>query len=553
MRRFLTGFLMLLMLASDATASGQENEPFLLTGNQSMTIEDTWVTLDGFSVGGNSTLIIKNARVTLTDSSYTVSENGFLLIINSTLEWQGQGGIRINDDARAEVVDSTIYVEYVVENRTYYGHGFGLSERSVIEVKNSDVGYIKLDDLAKCSVDGGTIGEFGTISRGESNLVNIELGSMILTYERTWLRINQTIDGRTAWTSGDIIESGNTTYPLSLVNVTQMSPPSLQLIDSNLETNNTQFDIVLVAGNSGIRLQDVEVTLLYLIEDVWATVQGSKIELFRCRNGDFNIKIIDSEIDTMESMMTSGFNLIILGSDLGNLNLMFAHPDAPNNVELIDTTIETLYLTPSSPPVYMFDRVRVEKAVALEAGEEYASPLFTGSLVFGTNSSIIQDEREGVSALTRVYMVHVLEEGVPVSGEPYTIINGNRTIHEGETNVNGTMVFPLRFVRRFELIQDPTQGGPYMYDTNNFTSPIMLKVGNHVIDLGFMTETPLTVDFAPENPVQNTAGSSPQIGSLMMIGTLIVIIMVLALGQRKGKLFPQDEGHKLQRAPSTSK
>jgi hypothetical protein len=118
MRRFLTGFLMLLMLASDATASGQENEPFLLTGNQSMTIEDTWVTLDGFSVGGNSTLIIKNARVTLTDSSYTVSENGFMLIINSTLEWQGQGGIRINDDARAEVVDSTIYVEYVVENRT---------------------------------------------------------------------------------------------------------------------------------------------------------------------------------------------------------------------------------------------------------------------------------------------------------------------------------------------------------------------------------------------------------------------------------------------------
>jgi hypothetical protein len=45
MRRFLVGFLMLLMLASAATASGQENEPFLLTGNQSMTIED-------FSVGG---------------------------------------------------------------------------------------------------------------------------------------------------------------------------------------------------------------------------------------------------------------------------------------------------------------------------------------------------------------------------------------------------------------------------------------------------------------------------------------------------------------------
>jgi hypothetical protein len=477
----------------------------------------------------------------MTDSSYTVSENGFLLIINSTLEWQGQGGIRISDNARVKVVNSSIYVEYVVEKRTYYGNGFGLSERSWIDVKNSEVGYIKLDGWANCRVDGGTIGEFGTISKGESILANIELGSMNLTYERTWLRINQTIDGSTAWTSTDIVESGNTTYPLTLVNVTQMSPLSLQLIDSNLQANNTKLDIVLVAGNSGTRLQEVEISLLYLIEDVWATILDSKIDIFRCRNGDFNVKIFDSEIVTLESMMTFGFNLIIMGSDLGNLNLMFAHLEAPNNVELINTTIEGLYFTPSSPPVYIFNQTRVEKSIVLEAGEELASPLFTGSLAFGINSSIIQDEGEGVSALTRVYMVHVLEEGVPVSGEPYTIINGNRTIHEGVTNVNGSMVFPLRFVRRFELIQDPKQGGPYMYDTNNFTSQITLKVGDHLIDLGFMTETPLTVNFAPENPVQGTAGSNPQIGSLIAVGTLIVITMVLAFGQWKGKFSPQVE------------
>ena len=197
MRRFLTGFFILIMLASIVTVSGQENDPVQLTGNQSMQIEDVWVTLYGFSVGGNSTLSIKNARVTMTDSSYTVSENGFLRIINSTIEWQGQGGIRVSDNAKAEVVDSTIYMDYVVGNRTYYGHGFVLSEISSIEIKNSDVGYIKLDEWAKCSVDGGTIGEFGTISKGESNIANVEIGSMILTYERTWLRINQTIDGRT--------------------------------------------------------------------------------------------------------------------------------------------------------------------------------------------------------------------------------------------------------------------------------------------------------------------------------------------------------------------
>jgi hypothetical protein len=89
MRRFLAGFFMLMMLASITTVSGQENDLVLLTGNQSMLIEDTRVTLDGFSVGGNSILTIENALVTLTDSSYTVTENGFLQIINSTLKWQG--------------------------------------------------------------------------------------------------------------------------------------------------------------------------------------------------------------------------------------------------------------------------------------------------------------------------------------------------------------------------------------------------------------------------------------------------------------------------------
>ncbi len=177
----------------------------------------------------------------------------------------------------------------------------------------------------------------------------------------------------------------------------------------------------------------------------------------------------------------------------------------------------------------------------MEAGEVFASPLLTGSLNFGANCSIVQDEREGISALSRVYMVNVLEEGVPVSGEPYTISNGNRTIHEGETNANGTMVFPLRFVRRFELVQDPTQGGPDMYDTNNFTTPLILRVGDHVYELGFLTETPLTLNFAPTNPVEGIVEKTPQLGSLMTAGSLIAVTLILAFGSLRGKTINQQE------------
>lgn len=255
------------------------------------------------------------------------------------------------------------------------------------------------------------------------------------------------------WTSEDIVKSGNHTYPLSMVNITDVSPPSFQLINSNLEANNTEIDVVFVAGNSGTRLREVEVSLLYLIED-------SEIGLLRCRNGDFNIRIANTEIGTLETMMITEFNLKMEGSDLGLLNLMYAHPEAPNNVELKDTSIGTLYLTPSSPPVYRFDNVLIESSVTLEAGEASSPPIITGSLRFGPNCTIHQDEKEGESVLSRVYRIELLDEGSPVSGEHYTITEGNRTIHKGVTSANGTMVFPLRFVKSYGIIENPSQGGP---------------------------------------------------------------------------------------------
>lgn len=82
-------------------------------------------------------------------------------------------------------------MEYIVQDRTYYGHGFGLSEESGITIRDSSVRYLKLDDRASCRMDGGIVGEFGTTSEGESILANIELRSLILTYEKTWLQIDQ--------------------------------------------------------------------------------------------------------------------------------------------------------------------------------------------------------------------------------------------------------------------------------------------------------------------------------------------------------------------------
>ena len=101
----------------------------------------------------------------------------------------------MKDKARSEVSNSTIYTEYEVGDRTYYGHGFGLSEKSSIIVQNSELGYLKLSDWAGCTVNRSTIGEFGSTSYNQSEFEKSEIYSWILTYEDSWIRVNETLKG----------------------------------------------------------------------------------------------------------------------------------------------------------------------------------------------------------------------------------------------------------------------------------------------------------------------------------------------------------------------
>ncbi len=254
--------------------------------------------------------------------------------------------------------------------------------------------------MASCSVNRSIIGEFGTTSFNQSIFEGSEIRSLILTYEENWIRINETLNGEVTWSSDQIVRNGNSTYPLSLTETKIVSPPSFQLLNCNLEANNTEIDLVLVGGNSGVTIKDVEMTLLYLIEDVWATVMDSDLDILRCRNGDFNVKVTGSDIETLETMMPTGFNLKVTGSRLGILNLMYAHPEAPNNVEVWDSEVGTLYLTPSSPPVYMFEGSEISGGVVLESSEENGfAPLLTGSLSFGVECNVTHDERGGLQRL----------------------------------------------------------------------------------------------------------------------------------------------------------
>lgn len=350
MKRILLLSIILSLILTANPVHAQSETSIVLRGNQTNTSEGSEHVLDGFEVTDKSTLTIRNAVVTLLESTYTINGSGVLIIENSTLEWQGQGGIRLKDESRCHIDNSTIYMEYEVGDRTYFGQGFGLSEKSSIKILNTELGYLKLSDWAICYVNRSTIGKFGSTSFNQSEFEKSKIHSLILTYEDSWIRVNETLKGIVTWSSDQIVKNENFTYPVSLTETEVGSAPSFQLLNCNLEANNTEINLVLIGGNSGVTLNGVEMTLPYLVEDVWATVNDSKLDILRCRNGDFNVKVTGSDVEILETIMTTGFNLRVTSSKLGILNLMYAHPEAPNNVEVLDSDIGTLHLTPSSPP-----------------------------------------------------------------------------------------------------------------------------------------------------------------------------------------------------------
>ncbi len=534
MKRILLILIILTGLFTGIGVKAQQETSLILSGNQTYVIENSEHILNGFEIGDNSSLIIRNSHITMLESSYNVYGDAKLLIDNSTLAWQGQGGIRMKDQSHAEIANSTIYMKYEVANRTYYAHGIGLSENASIKTEDSMIGYVKLSDSASSKITGSTLGEYGTNSIETCAVTDSEIQSLVLIYEDTWIHFNGSIIGKVNWTSDKIVKNGNNSHPLILENVTLSAPPSYQLMNCNFEANNTEVDLVIIGGNSGVNIRGVNGTLLYLIEDVWATVKKCNLDILRCRNGDFNVKVSGSELEVCESMMTTGFNLRMEDTDIGKLNLMYAHPEAPNNVEILNCCVQTLFISPSAPPVFMFDDSTVERGISLESGEGVdAFPLLTGSLSFGNNCTIEYDEREGVSELVRIFRFEVTSENTTTSNMPYTVMNGNSTIKTGVTGDMGIIVFPLKFQRQFSLIEDPEPGGPYLNDFDNFTSPLRLIIHGQETELGFTSDTPIKIKIISTEPPSTNLEPNTAITPVSIITSLMIIGVVISIISRR--------------------
>ena len=480
----------------------------VLTGSMNRTIVNMFLTVEGSLVLEddasltlvNSTLVL--AEVHDTTQTYVLRGRSSLTVIDSNITWSEQGGIRLTENSTARLEGTHVFHEYQRLNRTFYTHGLGLSEGSKLTAANSWIGYLRLTDNASAAVTDSTIGDFSTMSTEATNVTGSTILKTTLIYTGNRLQINGSLTGlHTEFKPGNMLTEGAAAHPFTLTQSRIEAPPSLDLTDCTLKAENTTLNIVMTWGQSHVSVTGSQVSVLYLIQGAWADVTDTGVDSLALREGDFNVQLRGADAGTVHSLMTTGLNLKTLDSHVGTLNLEYAYPGSASNIELIDTRVDRLSLSPWGPSPYQFQGSTVQESVTLNAGFFEAPPtVLTGGLSFGENCSLAQGTEQGVTEVTRVYKVSVTKGGKPAESQPWMLARGDQTLREGETDAAGEAVLILRYRRLYEVIEDPQPGGPYLSDANNLTDTVTLRVGDADYELGLLTGTPVRVEMEPQQP-----------------------------------------------------
>ncbi|MBN2336348.1 hypothetical protein JXL21_12375 [Candidatus Bathyarchaeota archaeon] len=493
---------------ADALGTTLVEGDLILTGSTNRTIANTHLTVEGSLVlEDDASLTLVNSTLVLAEApdksqSYVLRGRSSLTAVDSNITWTTQGGIRLTDNSAAHLEATHVFNEYQILNRTLYSHGFGLNEDSTLTASNSKIGYLRLTDNASATVTGSTIGDFTTRSTEATHISDSTILKTTLLYAGNSIHVDGSLTGHhTEFKPDHLLTEGAAPYPFTLTQTSIETPPSLDLTDCTLETENTVLNIVMTWGQSSVSVTGSQISALYLLQNAWATVNDTRVDTLTLREGDFNVQLRGVDAGTVHSFMTTGLNLKTRESSIGTLNLEYAYPGSASNVELVNTKVDHLPLSPWGPSPYQFEGSTVQESVTLNA-DFFGAPLtvLTGGLSFGDDCTLAQGVEQGVTEVTRVYKVTVARGASPVEGQPWTLARGEQVIREGETDAAGEAVLTLTYRRLYEVIEDPQPGGPYLTDVNNLTATLTLRVADAAYELGLFTETPVRVELKPVQP-----------------------------------------------------
>ena len=509
----------------------------VLEGNTTEIIEGgEYIMTGGLRLSGNSTLTLINANMTFTkndEASYTVSGNSKLTIINCSIKWESPRNIQATENAEINLVNVELYSTHQIDNRTYFNTGFGLAGNTEISVADSRIGFIRLTDNAGCKVQDSWIGDFGTQSSQIAEFTGCAIERVFLVYMRSRVQINQTIVGtHELFSQSQLVRAGEVPYDFDLFNTTIMNPPIISVTDGKLEARDTMLNVVYIEGDSAIETWNTGIYYLQLRDYSWAFIEDSNIEYFVAWYGDFNIELENTTHYSVSTYNTVGLNLKTNATSISYLNLDWAQPNTPQNVELHDTTIGDLSLNMYSPQSIQCNKVSLTN-LTLESGRGDEPPItITGSIDFTQSAAINQIVKDGYTRIKRIYLIEATINNEPAAGAELTIHLENET-KTVTTNQQGQAVIPITYMRHIEVIKNPQPGGPYLINNDNLTKQVTITYNQQNFTLSLISDTPVILAAKSNTEPQQFEPDWTQYKSAAIALAIIAIIIYLINSRRR--------------------
>jgi hypothetical protein len=478
------------------------------------------------------------------DQQIKMQDNASLMIINSII----YGSIEANDGASITVINSTILKTITLKQDSslnasssrlydsYYCtiHGYNHTTGGISGYQDSEtilddcrVGYLWLHDSSSATVDNSFI--YYSFPGGKDLYVQ---DSTIQTH-REWVRdseLNFVIPEFTNYTGslGSILPSSKSFFQ----NVTVVE--GLWIISNNSSINIHDSKLYLINNerNSEIILSNVTLN----------TVSGIT------PSGSFSLKVNGCNISQIRTLGTDN-TIIIDHSRIGSVTLwsnklsMDVSNSVINEFRMDDVWFKPFQARFSHSSIgffgpglgnevaneYYFHNVTLQDGLGFKVGALGSAGGIDlhGSIQFGEGFSVNETLVDGFAVINRYYPVLVNSTSGPVANVSIVASVGNRTLWTGETNSDGIVEFPVRYVNIFNLVKPYNASGPSVIIENNVTEVVRLSwsyEGNEkIIDIDLLTDTPIVIELVEEKEYE----------SLLVLAFVALIILSVILYKRQ--------------------
>ncbi len=476
----------------------------IVEGNETRTINDTTLIIEGtIEVRDNATLNLENVKVLFIESdtrhSFTVNNHSSLVLIESDVKIK----IIVNQRGRliasnSKLIDSNYCIGHEY-NHTYGGvTGNAFSN---ITLEGCTIGYFYLHDNSQAQITDSFI----YWSFPDDGKLTVK-DSKIATHREILdqIKADLVIPGFTEYSGdlGEIIPGSKSQFE----NVSLIDGLWLHLDNSNITIHDSKFYFLDTENDSNIILVNVTLSRIsnYMgslrisvincsIERLFSlgsndtiSIKGSRLGFIDLQSWGLELGITDSAVDElwMDDVWFGPFNAYIQDSTIGVFKPGLGNEE-PNNYFMNNVTL--------------LDRMGFQ----LGGWNPSGGINLHGGMRFGEGFDLNETVVDGYAVINRFFPVFFNSSSGPVVNVSLVLMNGNRTLWEGETSSDGVAVVPVRFVKIFEVVRPFNASGASVIQADNMTEVVSLfwshgdEEGS--IELELRSETPILVEISQES------------------------------------------------------